>query len=84
MARYTASEARRELFRLLDSVERAEEVVLERKGARFRLVLDRGSKRDRGPVRKLKVEDPEVLSGEWTWTAGVDGQLHFQAREPGK
>lgn len=36
MIRYAASEARRELFRLLDSVENGEEVILERKGIRFR------------------------------------------------
>jgi hypothetical protein len=84
MIRYTASEARRELFRLLDSVEKGEEVILERKGIRFRLLLDRVSKDEEKPVKRLEVVDREVLSGQWTWAADRDGQLHFQARETEK
>ncbi len=84
MNRYTASEARREFFRLLDSVERGEEVVLERKGIRFRLVLDQRNTGSQGPARILEVDDQDILSGEWTWTAGADGQLQFRARKPKK
>ena len=66
---------------MLDSVENGEEVILERKGIRFRLLLDRESRGKGKPVKRLEVTDREVLSGQWSWAAGTDGQLHFQPRE---
>lgn len=82
MKRFTASDARRELFRILDSVEKGEVIVLERKGVRFRLILDRDESRpEEGTRKRLMIRDPAVLSGEWTWTADDDGQLQFHSRE---
>ena len=79
MIRRTASEARRELFRLLDSVEKGEEVIVERRGTRFRLLLElRPEQKATHPL--LSITDPDVLSGQWTWTADNTGQLEFQPR----
>lgn len=79
MTRINASEARQEFFRLLDAVEKGEAVIVERKGARFRLSLvlpePVGS-----PASPVLVEDPEVLSGNWTWAGDRDGQLQFRPR----
>ena len=80
MVRFSATEARKELFRLLDSVEEGEEVVVERKGVRFRLVLDRSGRGQQKPPKRLEVTDPDILAGQWTWAAGRDGQLQFQPR----
>lgn len=82
MTRFTASEARRELFRILDSVERGQEVVLERRGTRFRIVLDSHRGTGQETSRRLKIKDPVVLSGEWTWISNEDGDLDFQERDP--
>ncbi len=81
VARFTVTEARKQLFRLLDSAEKGEEVILERKGTRFRLMLDPGPKSSDQSFACLDVTDEDVLSGEWTWTAGAEGQLQFQARK---
>lgn len=87
MLRTTASQARKDLFRLLDAVERGEEVVLERKGVRFRLSRDEGSgvqgsdaQEVAEPRSPVIIEDPTLLSGEWTWVSDEDGQLTFQPR----
>jgi hypothetical protein len=77
MPRHTATEARRELFRLLDSVERGDEVILERRGVSFRLILDAETPiLEVGPC-PLRVRDPALLEGEWSWETDIDGQLIF-------
>ena len=79
MTRVTANVAREQLPRLLDAVEHGEEVVVEREGREFRLSLVS----DSSPARRVSpliIDDPDVLSGDWTWTAGEDGRLHFQPR----
>ena len=81
MARYTATDARRHFFQLLDAAERGENVVLERHGVRFKLVLE-ASKAVELPS-SLVVDDPEVLQGDWTWTSDEKGQLQFKARDEG-
>lgn len=67
MARFTATEARRQFFQLLDRVERGESVVLERKGLRFRLILEREGATE--PPRAAPViVDEALLEGDWTWS----------------
>ena len=75
-----AAAARGQLSHLLDEVEQGEEVVVERRGVRFRLVLD-VSPREDIPPSPLIIDDPEVLAGNWTWRSAENGQLVFQARE---
>ena len=45
--------------------KKGEEVILERKGTRFRLMLDPGPKSGDPSVALLDVADEDVLSGEW-------------------
>jgi len=68
--RYTSSQVRERLSDVLDEVERGEEVVIERRGARFLLHADRSGRpkaRRRGPPA-IEILDPAVAKGEWTWT----------------
>jgi len=66
MARYTVSEARRRFFQLLDAAERGEEVVLERRGVRFRLVVEPA--RVQAPCEApLEILDCALLDGQWSW-----------------
>jgi len=80
MTRFTASAAQLQLFELLDVVEQGEEVVVERRGTRFRVVLD-DARSDEIPPSPLIIKDPDVLAGNWTWQADENGQLDFQIRE---
>jgi hypothetical protein len=79
MTRIKASEARQEFFRLLDAAEKGEAVIVERKGARFRLTLVPPEPIGT-PASPVLVEDPEVLSGNWTWVGDQEGQLQFRSR----
>lgn len=86
VTRLTASDARQEFFRLLDAVEQGEAVVVERKGVRFRLSLlePAAEKHASGSVSPVEVSDPDVLSGDWTWSGDQDGQLQFRPRRKGR
>jgi antitoxin (DNA-binding transcriptional repressor) of toxin-antitoxin stability system len=69
MKRLTASEARRNWFRLLDEVAAGETVVIERKGQRIVIRREtlRGAQRaipDYGGL--LRVREPE-RAAEWGW-----------------
>lgn len=69
MKRLTASEARREWFRLLDDVAAGEVVVIERRGRRIVIRReDRPSRRRRGPDYRdfLRVRDADHAD-HWTW-----------------
>jgi antitoxin (DNA-binding transcriptional repressor) of toxin-antitoxin stability system len=79
MKRVTASEARRDWFRLLDEVAAGEVVVVERKGRR--IVIQREAKgRSREATAPdysavLRVPAPD-LADTWTWEwNGQDGEL---------
>jgi hypothetical protein len=76
VAHYTATEARRRFFRLLDAARRGERVELERDGVRFLLMAAEEASPPSGAA-PLAVADPALLTGEWTWTADQAGQLQF-------
>jgi prevent-host-death family protein len=77
MTRVTATEARRSLFDLLDAVERGEEIAIERRGVRFRVVLE-------DEPRRAAVASPfasvarDVADGQWSWEADRAGRLRFR------
>jgi hypothetical protein len=80
MGRFTASEARKVFFDLLDAAEKGEEVVVERRGTRFRIAVEpRGPRK--GKVSPIRVEDPAMLSGQWTWAPDENGQMCVTVRE---
>ncbi len=83
MQTYRVAEARAQFGALLDEAEGGQEVVIERKGVRFRLEAeapDRAAS-TRAGVAPLTFVDPAVLSGSWTWVGGPKG-LSFRRRRP--
>ena len=80
MARYTATDARRHFFQLLDAAEQGEEIVLERHGVRFKLMLEESSSSKlQKKVKPLLTADEAVLEGNWTWVSDDEGNLQFNA-----
>jgi antitoxin (DNA-binding transcriptional repressor) of toxin-antitoxin stability system len=74
MKRYTVSQARMRISEVLDCAERGEAVIIDRQGVRFEVVLAKAktkAPRKRAPV--LRVLDPAVAAGDWTWSHGPDG-----------
>lgn len=78
MARYTATDARRQLFDLLDAAEQGQEVILERRGKRFRLILE--PKKIQNHENPILFMDEILESGEWTWSSDNQGQLGFKEK----
>ncbi|HEY2899412.1 MAG TPA: hypothetical protein VGL59_02465 [Polyangia bacterium] len=77
--RYSVAHARRRMAEMLDSAERGEAVIIERKGVRFQLVATKNkAPRARAPV--VEIVDPAVDRGDWTWAEGASG-LTFVGRK---
>lgn len=76
MKRYSMATVRAHLADALDEVEKGAEVVIERRGVRFRLVRDVQAKPTRSLRPLLEVLDPGLEDG-WTWVPGPDGQLEL-------
>ena len=84
MKRYTVAQARRQFAEVLDSAERGDPVVIERRGVRF--VVEAQRRRRRPPARRTSMIqhlDPAVAAGEWTWSWKADG-LRFKSRRRGR
>ena len=78
MARYTATDARRQLFNLLDAAEQGQEIILERRGKRFKLILEpQKAQSNKNPMIFM---DENLESGQWTWGSDDDGQLQFKTK----
>lgn len=84
MKRYTVSQVRERFAEALDQAERGVPVIIERKGVRYSLKVERPAT---APVRKRKsiitYMDPAVEAGQWSWEMGPHG-LEFQDRRPRK
>ena len=75
MKRYTVSGVRERLAEALDEASRGIPVVIERKGTRYRLVVDETPQR-RGTRRAhIEILDPAVADGDWRWDDGPGGLL---------
>jgi antitoxin (DNA-binding transcriptional repressor) of toxin-antitoxin stability system len=79
MKRYTVAQVRGRLADALDSAERGEPVVIERRGVRFRLEAVRAARRSRSPKPLIASLDPDVESGRWSWS-WRSGVLTFSGR----
>ncbi len=78
MPRYTATDARRQLFNLLDAAEQGQEIILERRGKRFKLILEpQKAQNNKNPVVFM---DESLELGEWTWANDSEGQLEFKIK----
>ena len=66
--RYTVAHVRERLSDALDEAEHGVAVIIERRGTRFRLSVDREEKPRRGRRKpKIEILDPAVAEGQWTW-----------------
>jgi antitoxin (DNA-binding transcriptional repressor) of toxin-antitoxin stability system len=78
MKRVTASEARRDWFRLLDEVAEGEVVVIERRGRRILIKREARGRASAAAAPSyaglIDAADPE-RADEWTWDWGDDGEL---------
>ncbi|HVZ74597.1 MAG TPA: type II toxin-antitoxin system prevent-host-death family antitoxin [Polyangia bacterium] len=91
MKRYTVSEARMKIAEVLDEAERGEEVLIERRGIRFRILASERPRAKR-PLVKIRILDPAIEAGDWTWKWGPggftfvpgDGSNTTRASRPGK
>jgi hypothetical protein len=85
MKRYTAAKARQQFSFLLDTAERGESVIIERRGVRFRIRAERQSALKatarRAPV--IEFVDPAVAAGRWSWNWRPEG-LRFVAAKRGR
>jgi antitoxin (DNA-binding transcriptional repressor) of toxin-antitoxin stability system len=82
MKRVTASEARRNWFRLLDEVVDGEVVVIERKGRRILLQREPRSRTSRHvtPDYSSIIRVPDAKDADsWTWAwPGPEEELHLE------
>ena len=85
MKRFTAAKARQQFSLLLDTAERGESAIIERRGVRFRIQADRQSAPKVLPRRASVIEftDPAVAAGEWRWDWRREG-LHFVVAKRGR
>ena len=66
MKRYTVSVVRERLAEALDEADRGVPVIIERKGVRYRLSVEKPAvARRRRP--RIEILDPAVEQGQWTW-----------------
>ena len=79
MKRHTSAQARQHLSDLLDAAERGEPVFIERRGVRFTLAAAAPPTRRERAKPLLKIVDPVLETGQWTWESGRDG-LVFSPR----
>jgi antitoxin (DNA-binding transcriptional repressor) of toxin-antitoxin stability system len=84
MKGFKVAEARARFGDLLDQAEHGEPVFIERKGVRFLLsVVPPTPSPAAGRTAFFTAVDPDVMSGEWTWTFGPKG-LAFRPRRRGR
>jgi antitoxin (DNA-binding transcriptional repressor) of toxin-antitoxin stability system len=77
--RYTVAQARERLAEALDSAERGDPVVIERRGVRFRLDAVRPARRSARRKPLIESLDPALESGQWSW-GWEAGALSFSVR----
>lgn len=75
MKRVTASEARRNWFRLLDEAAAGEVIVIERAGRRIVLTREaRSGARDEAPDYTKLIRAPDAkLADQWGWEWSANG-----------
>jgi hypothetical protein len=80
--RYSVSVVRERLSEALDEAERGVPVVIERRGVRYRLSVER-AKPARTSRRKPRIEviDHEAFEHGWTWD-WAPGKLRFRRTRP--
>jgi antitoxin (DNA-binding transcriptional repressor) of toxin-antitoxin stability system len=67
MKRYTVAQVRERLAAALDEAERGVPVIIERKGVRYLLAVERPKARATRRPSIIETLDDAVASGQWTW-----------------
>ena len=73
MKRYLASVVRERLSDALDAAERGVPVIIERKGVRYRLTVEKATSAPTRRQPRIEVLDKDVAAGCWTWDLGPVG-----------
>jgi antitoxin (DNA-binding transcriptional repressor) of toxin-antitoxin stability system len=72
---------RERLSHALDEAESGVEIVIERRGRRFRLaVVDETAPPKKRPKSRIEVLDPAVAEGQWSWS-WTPRSLSFKPRK---
>ena len=79
MKRYTVSLVRERLSEALDEAEKGVPVIIERKGVRYRLAVDKPASARKTRQSRIEILDPAVADGQWTW-GWTSGGLKFQGK----
>ena len=79
MKHLKVAEARGRFGEILDEAEKGEPVFIERRGVRFRLIAEPRNRPASAQTSLFDFVDPQVMTGQWTWTAGMKG-LRFTSR----
>ena len=72
------AEARARFGEVLDQAEAGAPVLIERRGVRFRVVVDEAPKA--GSRTGFAFVDDAVMGGQWSWEPSKDG-VNFKARK---
>jgi antitoxin (DNA-binding transcriptional repressor) of toxin-antitoxin stability system len=67
MKRYTVSVVRQRLSEALDEADRGVPVIIERKGVRYRLAVEKPAIARKRRRPRIEILDPAVEQGQWTW-----------------
>ncbi len=81
MKRYSVSQVRERLAEALDQADKGVPVVIERKGVRYSLKVDRPARRVGKRQPMFEILDPAVEAGQWTWD-WQPGALAFRDTRP--
>lgn len=80
--RYTVAAVRERLAEALDEAEKGIPVIIERRGVRYRLTVDRTEPPVRRRAPRITIVDPAVREGTWNWEWTPDG-FSFQGKPRG-
>lgn len=73
MKRYTVAQVRDRLATALDEAAKGTPVLIERRGVRYRLTVERRTPRSRRTRPRIVTLDAAVAAGEWQWTWSPNG-----------
>jgi hypothetical protein len=79
MKRYTVSQVRERLSEALDEAQKGVPVIIERKGVRYRLTVDKRTSTRKARQPHIEILDPAVANGQWTWDWTPSG-LKFRGK----
>src|SRR5262245_65884258 len=75
MKRYTVAQMRERLAEALNEAERGVPVVIERRGVRYVLRVERAQRRPRSQPSVIETLDSSVAQGRWQGTGAPQGLL---------